>query len=99
MPQPRYPAIGGTFCAVKVKLTKRLAIGPALLGSAHSIARRVSLQGPARSLHKAASNKFGRRAGRVAMSPEPCAEKISTDEGGLSQSPPVFVFIELFTVF
>src|SRR5450631_804576 len=44
MPRRRYRAIGDGFCSVKVKLTKRLAVGAGLLGSAHSIARRFPVR-------------------------------------------------------
>ena len=45
MPRGRYRAIGDGFCSVKVKLTKRLAVGAGLLGSAHSMARRPVRRG------------------------------------------------------
>jgi hypothetical protein len=51
------------------------------------------MQGPAKLLHRRRQAKFGRRAGRVDVTPRPLREKISTDEGGLSQSPP-FLLIE-----
>src|SRR5450755_3651057 len=68
MPRGRYRAIGDTFCSVKVKLTKGLGIGAGLLVSARSIARRFSA-GSGEIVTQAASSKFGRRAGRVDVTP------------------------------
>jgi hypothetical protein len=91
MPRRRYWAIGDGFCSVKVKLTKRLAVGAGLLVSAHSIARRFAA-GSGEIVIQAASSKVWSSRGKGGC-PRPLREKISTDEGGLSQSPP-FLLIE-----
>src|SRR5450631_4489699 len=66
---------------VKVKLTKRLAVGAVHCSP-------VSCKGPAKLLHRAASSKVWSSRGKGGCHPLPLRGKISTDEGGLSQSPP-----------
>src|SRR5258708_39835969 len=61
--------------AVNVKLTMRLGIGPGLLMSAHSSARRFS-PGAGEVVTQAVSNRFGRRAGRGGdVARFPCAKR------------------------
>src|SRR5258708_24848717 len=87
MPRTRYRAIGGGFCAVKVKLTTGLEIGAGLLVSAHSIARRPARRG---EVVTRGAKQSDRRAGRGGDVTPGLARKISADEGGPSQGPPFF---------
>src|SRR5450432_3012961 len=64
-PRPR-------LCAVNVKLTMRLAIGPSLLGSAHSVAQRFS-PGAGALATRAVSNSLVVARGGVGM--YPCAAR------------------------
>src|ERR1700704_6828825 len=72
---------------VKVKLTTRLAIGAGLLVSAHSIARRPVRRGEVVT-RGGVKQVWSSRGEGWDVTPGLCAKKISTDEGGLSQSPP-----------
>jgi hypothetical protein len=78
------------LCAVKVKLTNALGLGAALLVFAHSISTAFLSEHP-RGWYTGGDKQFGRRAGRGGDFPRTLREKISTNEGGLSQSPP-FLF-------
>jgi hypothetical protein len=80
---------GPRLCVVNVKLTIGLAIGAALLGYAHSIPRRFS-PGAGAGVTQGEVKQFGRRAGRGGDVTRDLRAKISTDKGGLSQSPPFF---------
>jgi hypothetical protein len=79
------------LCAVNVKLTMGLGIGASLLVSAHSSACPGLLQGPARLLHRRCQTVWSSRGEGWGCNPFSLRGKISTDQGGLSQSPPFFV--------
>ena len=87
------------LCAVKVKLTIALGTG-AGLASVRPLQGFAGFLKDAREVDtQAASNSLVIARGGVGMPPGPGASKISTDEGGLSQSPPFVVFIDVFTIF
>src|SRR5450432_2452113 len=85
MPWRRYRAIGDGFCSVKVKLTKRLAVGAGLLVSAHSIARRFSAgSGEIVTQGGVKQSLVVAREGWMSVTPYPCAERSApTREGFL----------------
>jgi hypothetical protein len=64
--------------------------------SAHSNASPVFLKVPARLLHRRCQTVWSSRGEAWGFRPEPGAEKISTDEGGLSQSPPSLILLSVF---
>ncbi len=78
------------LCDVKVKLTTWLAIGAGLLLSAHSIARWPVRRGEVIT-RGGVKQVWSSRGEGWDVTPRLCAKKISTDEGGLSQSPPFFL--------
>ena len=80
---------GPRLCVVNVKLTIGLANGAGLLGSAHSITSPVFSRAGA-GVTQGEVKQFGRRAGRGGDVTRDLRAKISTDKGGLSQSPPFF---------
>ena len=96
MPRGRYRAIGDGFCSVKVKLTKRLAVGAGLLGSAHSIARRFSVRVRRNCYTGRRQAKFGRRAGRVDVTPDPCAERSAPTREGFLRALPFLCLLKFF---
>src|SRR4051812_6815804 len=59
-----FPRVPQVLCVVNVKLTMWLARRRYRVVSAHSIAARAFLQGPARHDHRVAANRFGGCAGR-----------------------------------
>ena len=75
------------LCAVNLKLTMQLGIGASLLVSAHFSSRRFS-PGAGETLTQGEVRQFGHRAGRGGDVARALREKIGTNEGGLSQSPP-----------
>src|SRR3979411_3214843 len=89
-----FPGSGRRLCAVNVKLTMRLGTATGLLMSAQSDARRFSPR-PARLLHR--RRQTGLVVAREGWGCRPFSlrEKISTNEGGLSQSPPFCLLIRL----
>jgi hypothetical protein len=81
------------LCAVKVKLTIRVPIGASLIVSARStLAGFLQVAGAVVSL--AGSNRFGHRVSGSGMSSGCPRGKIGINKGGLSQSPPFFVFAD-----
>jgi hypothetical protein len=82
---------GPRLCVVNVKLTMGLAIGAGLLVSAHSIPRRFS-PGAGAGVTRGEVKQFGRGAGRGGDVTRDLRAKISTDEGGLSQKPSLFLW-------
>jgi hypothetical protein len=68
----------------------RLATGAGLLLSAHSIARWRVRRGEVIT-RGGVKQVWSSRGEGWDVTPRLCAKKISTDEGGLSQSPPFFL--------
>jgi hypothetical protein len=83
------------LCGVKVKLTIRFppAIRLAIVRLLYSSP--VFFEGPAG--HTGGVKQFGHRAGGVEKLPPSLARK-DRHEGGLSQSPPLLVFIDIFPI-
>src|SRR5258708_3390218 len=82
-----FPPARRQLCVVNVKLTMWLGIGWELLVSARCNSRRFS-PGGWRGCYTGCVKQFGRCAGRGGDVARALREKISTNEGGLSQSPP-----------
>src|SRR5229473_5149678 len=78
------------LCDVKVKLTKGLAVGAGLLGSAHSIARRFSA-GSGEIVTQAASSKVWSSRGKGGCHPLTLARKDQHGRGRAFSEPSLFL--------
>jgi hypothetical protein len=92
------PRVWRRLCAVKVKLTIALGIGAAL-DSLRPLQGFAGFLEGSREVDTQARQTVWSSRGKGGDAPGPGASKISTNEGGLSQSPPFVVFIDVFTTF